>query len=235
MPITVLCTGCSAKLTAPDGAAGKRVKCPKCQTVLIVLAPPPQPEAGPKFELVETPEEPPAPVRKRVHDDEDDDAAPMSLEREEKPAPSRPRPRRDEEEDDPEPPRRKKASGRGSSKRRGSRRSGGNPLAALGTGGAIGAAVGGVWLIGLVLGLIWAPALLLPVVIGYLVAFAGGIWFLVVAFSDSPAQGLLCLFIPFYSLIYLISNWEICKHPFSVQVGGMFMLIITSCLGGVGR
>ena len=36
MPISVQCPGCKAKLNAPDSAAGKRVKCPKCQTPVAV-------------------------------------------------------------------------------------------------------------------------------------------------------------------------------------------------------
>lgn len=38
MPIHVICTGCQAKLKAPDTAAGKKTKCPKCQTIVSVPA-----------------------------------------------------------------------------------------------------------------------------------------------------------------------------------------------------
>jgi DNA-directed RNA polymerase subunit RPC12/RpoP len=46
MPIPVICSGCQAKLTAPDAAAGKKVKCPKCGGVIFV-------EALVAFEVVE--------------------------------------------------------------------------------------------------------------------------------------------------------------------------------------
>jgi LSD1 subclass zinc finger protein len=36
MPIAIRCTGCRQRLRLPDKAAGKRVKCPKCQAVLTV-------------------------------------------------------------------------------------------------------------------------------------------------------------------------------------------------------
>ncbi len=36
MSIHVQCTNCSAKLNAPDSAAGKRVKCPKCAKRIVV-------------------------------------------------------------------------------------------------------------------------------------------------------------------------------------------------------
>ena len=38
MPIQVICTGCQVKLKAPDTAAGKKTKCPKCQTIVSVPA-----------------------------------------------------------------------------------------------------------------------------------------------------------------------------------------------------
>src|SRR3954469_12424255 len=36
MPILVKCGGCQAKMNAPDAAAGKKVKCPKCGGVVPV-------------------------------------------------------------------------------------------------------------------------------------------------------------------------------------------------------
>ncbi|HEX4613755.1 MAG TPA: hypothetical protein VH092_36575, partial [Urbifossiella sp.] len=45
MPIAVVCPGCSARLNTPDTAAGKTLKCPKCQTPVPVPAPKP-PAAG---------------------------------------------------------------------------------------------------------------------------------------------------------------------------------------------
>ncbi len=59
MPIKLTCPTCTAQMNAPDAAAGKRVKCPKCQKVLVV------PELvieAPAFEVVE--DEPTLPVKK---------------------------------------------------------------------------------------------------------------------------------------------------------------------------
>jgi hypothetical protein len=44
MPITVTCRTCSVRLTTPDAAAGKQLKCPKCGQPLLV----------PQFEVVDT-------------------------------------------------------------------------------------------------------------------------------------------------------------------------------------
>lgn len=229
MPIQVLCTGCSVKLAVPDSAAGKHVRCPKCRAVLAVPAPEPE---GPKFEVVE-PERPAAPVRKRAQNDDGDDDAPMSLEREEekteRPKP-RKRPRYDDDDDDEEP---RRKTPRRSLKRPRRRRGGSNPLAALGSVGTLVAVVGGVWLLGLLLGLVVPAAFLLPVVIGYLVLLVGGVWFLIIAFSDNVMQGLLCLFVPFYSLLYLITNWDTCKGAFLTQLGGWLMIVVTAVLSGI--
>jgi len=39
MPISVACPTCGTKLKAPDDAVGKKVKCPKCASLIDVLAP----------------------------------------------------------------------------------------------------------------------------------------------------------------------------------------------------
>src|SRR3954469_3996928 len=63
MPIVVSCPGCPTKLSAPDTAAGKQVRCPKCGAAAPVpdLIPSeqivdatPAPKAKPKPAAVET-------------------------------------------------------------------------------------------------------------------------------------------------------------------------------------
>jgi hypothetical protein len=39
MPIAVVCPSCAAKMRAPDSAAGRKTKCPKCGTTLVVPKP----------------------------------------------------------------------------------------------------------------------------------------------------------------------------------------------------
>lgn len=104
MSIAVVCPSCSAKLNAPDAAAGKRVKCPKCQNTMLVAEI--LPEAEP-FEVVE--DEPPpakAPTRVKadVSDDDDDD------DRDQKPRKKLAKAQRNEDEDD-DRPRKKSAAG----------------------------------------------------------------------------------------------------------------------------
>jgi hypothetical protein len=98
MPILVTCPGCSAKLNAPDSAAGKKVRCPKsgCGTLIPVPAPaaapaqaarpapPPAPPSSP-FEFNDDPPPRKAAKAATVDEDEDDD---------------RPRRKRRDDEDD---------------------------------------------------------------------------------------------------------------------------------------
>ena len=85
MPINVTCPSCSATLRAPDTAAGKQIKCPKCQTVITVpgatappesqmspAPPPPMASAAPAKAVVPDYEEDDRP-RRRTREDEDDD------------------------------------------------------------------------------------------------------------------------------------------------------------------
>jgi hypothetical protein len=55
---------------------------------------------------------------------------------------------------------------------------------------------------------------LILLVIGGVISFVAGIWFLVVAFRESVLWGLGCLLIPFVSLIFLIIHWSEAKRPF---------------------
>jgi LSD1 subclass zinc finger protein len=97
MPIAVVCSTCSARLNAPDGAAGKKVKCPKCQTPIVV------PDLQPmQFEVVE---DEPAPARRpagkpsRVKAAVEDDDRPRRKRRSEE---------EEDDEDDDDRPRKKK-------------------------------------------------------------------------------------------------------------------------------
>ncbi len=101
MPIPVQCPDCSARLTAPDAAAGKKVKCPKCGAP-IAVAPAP---AG--FEIVNEPAEvdPSEPAKKPEKkvaraEAEEDDERPRSRKRQkiENDEDDKPRKKRDQAE-----------------------------------------------------------------------------------------------------------------------------------------
>ncbi len=66
--------------------------------------------------------------------------------------------------------------------------------------------------------------------IGFLLAFAGGIWTLVLAFMDHVGWGVACFFIPFATWVFIFKKWhkKHVKQSFYVGISGL----IVSALGG---
>ena len=226
--IRLSCPRCQKQLGIKDELAGRLVACPKCQARIRV----PQPEAKELEEVDDAVVEsistaprrgrrPPPHMTRRADEEEDRrEAAPRSRRLRDDEGDEE-----DEEEPRPRPIRKRKKKRRG-------RRSG----AAGGMGGALIAlgVVAAVCLVMVVVS-IFVPALaVVPIGLGWVISLAGGIWFLVCAFQDDVTQGLLCLFVPFYSLIYLISHFEEVKKPFFVQVIGVVLLMGGGCAGGLG-
>ncbi len=75
---------------------------------------------------------------------------------------------------------------------------------------------------------------MLLMVVGYLAAFICGLWMLIIAFQEGALQGILYMFVPFYSLYYVISRWEKCKQPFLYSLAGLAVAIIGLVMGGMG-
>jgi len=56
--------------------------------------------------------------------------------------------------------------------------------------------------------------------IGVLISLYSVIMILKVAFTDDLVTGLLCLFVPFYILIFVFSRWDTCGTLFLMNIGG---------------
>ncbi len=54
--------------------------------------------------------------------------------------------------------------------------------------------------------------------IGVVVGLVGGIMLLIKAFQASVWWGLGSLFVPFVSLIFVISHWQVAKKPFLISL-----------------
>jgi hypothetical protein len=106
MPISVQCPGCSAKLNAPDAAAGKRVKCPKCQTAVPIPAADPIEAA----EVVDDPSPPPA--RRKPEPGDEPDGRPEKKSSQWEDDDDRPKRKSRRDDDDGEDDRPKKRSRR---------------------------------------------------------------------------------------------------------------------------
>jgi len=71
-------------------------------------------------------------------------------------------------------------------------------------------------------------------VIGALIALVGGIMLLVAAFRASIWWGLGSLFVPFVSLIFLITHWATARRPFLISLGGTVLMMIGVGLAAAG-
>jgi hypothetical protein len=67
-------------------------------------------------------------------------------------------------------------------------------------------------------------------VVGAVVALAGGIWLLVVAFQESILWGIGCLLVPCIGLIFAIMHWEKAKKPFLIELVGVALATVGSAM-----
>jgi hypothetical protein len=224
--IHLQCPYCHTKLAVKEAMAGRLGACPKCQNKVRIpqletLAPDDLAEervsATPKREAVA---QPPRPARRFEEDDDDRPARPRR----------RPIDDADDRADDDEPaPRRPR-------KRRKRRRRESSSSSAFGDFNPIWFALIGVaviWIICFGLSFVFPLIALVPLGLGGLLSFAGLIWFLIVAFQDDVLAGVLCLFVPFYSLYYFISHFDETKAPFFTQLLGTLMMFTSMCAGGM--
>jgi hypothetical protein len=66
---------------------------------------------------------------------------------------------------------------------------------------------------------LWAAGCML-ICAAWCVVLYSGIRLLLLAFQESPVQGLLYLFVPFYALFYIVTRWDRCSAFFLMNLGG---------------
>lgn len=242
MPILVSCN-CGKKFRVADDLAGKRIRCIGCKEVVRVpgaeqteFEHPAAP--GPTAIVADVP--PPQEPRTQASDQTDvlplaKEDEPLAVEAVSEERSRRQRSREDNfdygddgDDDQPTPKRRKR-------RRRGTGFAGlpdeilGMDLYVFGL-----VVVASVALIGILLALVFPPFAFLTYLTGFALMLGGQVWFLVIAFRDEVLYGLMCLCVPFYSLIYLISNFEETQRPFFVGLLGGGIMCISMCVGGFG-
>ena len=63
------------------------------------------------------------------------------------------------------------------------------------------------------------------IIIGGILALAGGIGILIAAFRESIAWGIGCILLPIVSLIFVVMHWDETKKPFLLKVAGIVLLV----------
>jgi HEAT repeat protein len=71
------------------------------------------------------------------------------------------------------------------------------------------------------------------IVIAAALSFWAGIWLLVIAFNEDAMCGLMCLFVPFYGLYYIITRFGDCYRALVVHAGGIVVVVLL-VIGAVG-
>jgi hypothetical protein len=208
--IEIECPRCHKRLVVDESKAGTVGLCPGCATTIAIPDPYVAPEDDPDEGVLPERDLPRGRRRGGAY-------------REERVTP---RPRRRAEETDEEeqvhrPRKRKRRRPRYEPEREGM-----DPV-------VIGVlVVGGLGLILFGLAVAVPAIALAPIILGWLLVFAGGLWFLAIAFMEDPIQGLLCLCVPGYSLYFLIVNFDLVRRPFFLQVVGWVIMILSGVVFG---
>lgn len=204
MPITVTCNGCEKRYQVKDEYAGKRVRCPQCETVVTVGKP-----AAKK----------PAAARKTAEfEDYEEDVEDYEEDLEE------PRVRKVA----PRGQVKKKKESKLLKKKKVRRREPSESNWAL----IFGAVVAGGLLLAFVMKFVFPPATLALILtvflVGWGLAIVGGIGVIIRAFQEDFTCGILYLFVPGYSLYYLFSRWEDNAPYGGFLLGGMLTVVLAS-------
>lgn len=208
--IQFLCPGCQQSFTVDNSRANSIGTCPKCSSRFYVPESPDAPAPPPPLPVRKSPK-PVEPVTLKRHRYEDDEPRRNSRQRTED--------WDDDDEEDDEPIRKTK---RRSKKKK--------PLSFFDAGNSFSVfLLGYVGLSILLMMLSFAvpSAVFVPMVLGWLVASCAGLWFTILTFQDSIEAGLLCLFVPFYGLFYLISNFDYVKKSFYLSLVSMLMMLMS--------
>jgi HEAT repeats len=69
------------------------------------------------------------------------------------------------------------------------------------------------------------------VVVAFSLALWGVIWLLCMAFAESAIQGVLCLFVPFYTLFFSVSRWSERRGAFGLTLAPVTAVLISLIIG----
>lgn len=253
MQFVMSCPFCMKRYKLDSSFAGKKTKCKECDTVFDIIPPgwspdkpqprsappqPPQPPpragASPSEPLIAKVISPPPPRPTSHMMSILDDLPPSRASHTAAP----------EYDDDLPPPPRARIRASAPKKRRGDESPllGNLIIASFIANGAIGllifllAASGAVKPVAMTM--ITGMYIISIVLIAAVMAVGGAFWLIGVSFTESALCGLMCLFLPFYQLYYIISRWEDVKRPFKLYFSGignfalMFAFLVMAVMSG---
>ena len=63
-------------------------------------------------------------------------------------------------------------------------------------------------------------------IVGAVLCIIGGLWLIVLAFQESILWGLACLFLPFVSILFVVTHWAEAKGAFLTSLAGAALIIV---------
>ncbi|GAC1332717.1 MAG: hypothetical protein NVSMB17_12210 [Candidatus Dormibacteria bacterium] len=72
------------------------------------------------------------------------------------------------------------------------------------------------------------------IAVGAIVSLVGGIMLLIAAFRASIWWGLGSIFVPFVSLIFVITHWATSRRPFFIQLAGVVLVFVGVAIAAAG-
>ena len=71
-------------------------------------------------------------------------------------------------------------------------------------------------------------------IFGWLLAFLGSLWIIVIAWQRNILWGLVCFLVPIVQLVYVAAHWKESKDGFFLQVAGLALMILAAVTGVPG-
>jgi hypothetical protein len=84
---------------------------------------------------------------------------------------------------------------------------------------------GCLWVLLGALALLAPPLSVFLILLGAVLAIAGNLWFYVIAFQEDFLNGLLCLLVPVWGLLFMLNNLDTAGRPFLIGLVGTLMAV----------
>ena len=71
-------------------------------------------------------------------------------------------------------------------------------------------------------------------ILGYLLAFLGSLWIIILGWQRNILWGVICFLVPIVQLVYVAAHWKESKEAFLLQIAGLVLVIIAALAGVPG-
>jgi hypothetical protein len=88
-----------------------------------------------------------------------------------------------------------------------------------------------IWGIFVVIGFVAPNLAFLSFWVAVVIMAVGHLWFMAIAYEEDYMQGMLCMWVPGYSIFYLITRIGETWKPFAVECIGTVLVVISFCMG----